>query len=591
MANGFGSLYIGSSGLKSAQNALNTTSNNFANVNTTGYVRQQVIHTDRNYTTFNTTASISDQQSGLGVKIGDVVHARDVFLDKAYRTESGRQAFYAATYEAVDEVYTFYQELEGEAFQDALEDFWESFSELAKAPDDSVNQNLVVQKANLFINRATGVYAGLSDYQSNINTQISDDIDRINELGETIYQLNIEIQKVEAGNVETAMTLRDARDNALDELAGYIDISYKENVDGIVKVSLEGVEFVDEARCYQIGKLKDDRTGFITPYWIHLSEPAKEEYDEVFSYTTEISSELGTDIGELKALVLARGDRAANYRDVLGLTSDQYNRSTADSIATGMSVMLTAEAELDQLVHGIVTAINDLLCPNTEASNLTGLTGGNTLTATDKDGNTYTITENTLLLDTDNCSTGVDKAFPPVELFTRIGTERYTEVEVQNADGTTSTYYLYNEEDPNDTAKQYTLASLSVNDALKEQETLFPHLTQDGQVNYALGEKLASVWSAELLTLNPDDTNRVSFMDYYSNMVGTFGTLGSVYESTSTSLSGTVDSVNNQRAQVIGVSSDEELTKMIKYQNAYNASSRFINVVDEMIEHLLTQLG
>ena len=37
MANGFGSLYVGSSGLKSSQNALNTTANNLANVNTTGY--------------------------------------------------------------------------------------------------------------------------------------------------------------------------------------------------------------------------------------------------------------------------------------------------------------------------------------------------------------------------------------------------------------------------------------------------------------------------------------------------------------------------------------------------------------------------
>ena len=46
------------------------------------------------------------------------------------------------------------------------------------------------------------------------------------------------------------MTLRDERDKALDELASYVDISYKENSDGIVKVSVEGVEFVDEARCY-----------------------------------------------------------------------------------------------------------------------------------------------------------------------------------------------------------------------------------------------------------------------------------------------------------------------------------------------------
>ena len=37
MANGFGSLYIGASGLQNSQNALNTTSNNLANVNNLQY--------------------------------------------------------------------------------------------------------------------------------------------------------------------------------------------------------------------------------------------------------------------------------------------------------------------------------------------------------------------------------------------------------------------------------------------------------------------------------------------------------------------------------------------------------------------------
>ena len=68
-------------------------------------------------------------------------------------------------------------------------------------------------------------------------------------------------------------------------------------------------------------------------------------------------------------------------------------------------------------------------------------------------------------------------------------------------------------------------------------------------------------------------------------------TIANVYGATASSLEGTVSAVNNQRQQVIGVSSDEELTYMIKFQNAYNASSRFINVVDEMIEHLITKLG
>ena len=160
------------SGLQSSQNALNVTSNNLANLDTTGYVRQSVLFADRDYVTFNTTAAISNQQSGLGVTIGDVVHSRDVFLDRLYRTESSRQSFYASTSEALTEVQNYYQELEGQAFQNALTDFWGSFQELYKYPEDSVYQNLVVQKAQLFTSRSSAVYSGLKSYQYNINSQI-----------------------------------------------------------------------------------------------------------------------------------------------------------------------------------------------------------------------------------------------------------------------------------------------------------------------------------------------------------------------------------------------------------------------------------
>ena len=138
MANGFGSLYVGASALQSQQNALNVVANNLSNVNTAGYVRQQVIFADRNYSSF-AQASVSTQRAGLGVDIGDVVHARDVFLDKAYRSETGRQAFYAASYDAVSEVQTYLQEMQGQSFQTALSDLHEAFSEFAKDPSDAVS--------------------------------------------------------------------------------------------------------------------------------------------------------------------------------------------------------------------------------------------------------------------------------------------------------------------------------------------------------------------------------------------------------------------------------------------------------------------
>lgn len=588
MANGFGSLYVGASGLQNSQNALNTTANNLANVDTKGYVRQQVLFADRDYITFNTTAAISKQQSGLGVQIADVVHSRDFFLDRAYRTSAGRQAYYQATYDTALEVETYFQELEGQTFQSSMEDFWVSFQELSKAPGDSVNQNLVIQKAQLFLQRAGSVYDGLKDYQHNINTQISDHIDRVNELGKTIHELNLEIQKVESGGLETAMTLRDARDLALDELSSLVEVEYHETDNGSVKVSVEGVEFVDEITYHPIEKKYDEITGFITPYWGYLSDADRGKYVDVFEFKTEISTENENDMGKLKALVLSRGDHVANYTDVAGMDKETFNKTT------GMSIMLSAQAELDQLIHGVVTALNDLLSPTVSAGKKIGEIGGGatTLQVTLPDGTTKTIDANTKILDADNCAVGSDKKLPPQELFVRVGTERYTEATYTDAKGQKHTIYIYNEEDPTDPSKQYTIDSLKVNEKLIEQENLLPHLMQkDGKVDYELGKKLAAIWDKELLVLNPNDTKPCSFKDYYGAMAGEMATIANVYGATASSLEGTVSAVNNQRQQVIGVSSDEELTYMIKFQNAYNASSRFINVVDEMIEHLITKLG
>ena len=152
MASGMEGLFIGSSAIRTAQNAINTVANNLANVNTGGYVRQQVVQADQKYNRFGTGA-ISNQYAGLGVGIGEIVHARDNFVDTAYRQESGRQSYYEAYYDAINEVESLYQEIEGEAFQETLvgeNSLWTAFQTLSEDPSDSVSQNLVVQKASLF---------------------------------------------------------------------------------------------------------------------------------------------------------------------------------------------------------------------------------------------------------------------------------------------------------------------------------------------------------------------------------------------------------------------------------------------------------
>jgi flagellar hook-associated protein 1 FlgK len=49
--------------------------------------------------------------------------------------------------------------------------------------------------------------------------------------------------------------------------------------------------------------------------------------------------------------------------------------------------------------------------------------------------------------------------------------------------------------------------------------------------------------------------------------------------------------VEDARTQVTGVSSEEELSNMIRFQSAYNASSRYVTAVAEMLEYLIMKLG
>jgi len=50
-------------------------------------------------------------------------------------------------------------------------------------------------------------------------------------------------------------------------------------------------------------------------------------------------------------------------------------------------------------------------------------------------------------------------------------------------------------------------------------------------------------------------------------------------------------SVTNQRTSVSGVSLDEEMTNLIRYQHAYSGSSRVITAMDEALDVLINRTG
>lgn len=570
MANGFGSLYIGTTGIKTYQNALNTTANNLANVDTKGYVRQQVVFSDKHYTVFQAgTTRTNVNQSGLGVDIGDVAHVRDIFLDKAYRLENGRQAFYDVCHTTATQVEDQFQEMNGEEFKQCVQDLSKAFQELAKAPGDSVNQNLVIQKSELFLERAKTLYADLQGYQANMNEQIKEAVERVNEIGKRIYDLNLYVQKVECSGVETAMTARDERDALLDELSTYGTVATREDSQGFLHVDFQSIEFVQEYGCNEIALQTGKGTGFFTPYWPQLSDIPHDNFYPVFSMDGEISAELNSDIGSIKALLYQRGDNYGRWSDIA--TEEAYAKIQD-------CTMMETEAELDMLVHTVVSTLNDLFCPNIAIKQ--------PMYYYDTNGMLTELPAGSLILDVNKADVGADKELPPQELFTRNGTSRYTTV--KGEDG--KNIYIYNPENIDKTDTIYQLGSIEVNLRLKQQETLLPTFKQDGAVDYGMAQSIVDAWQHQGMSLNPNDKSLSTFEEYYDKMIIDLGTKGNIYNSESETLLASAASLDNQRTQVMGVSSDEELTKMIRYQSAYNAASRYISVISEMTQTIVSGL-
>ncbi len=593
----FSGLYVGKSGLQSSQNALNTVAHNLSNINTPGYVRQQVAKTDINYNTISTTPANADIQIGLGVQYSECRHIRDEFLDMIYRSESGRSDFYETSYSAILEMEDILGELDGAAFKESVEGLWTAMEELSKSPNDSTYISLFVQKCAGFAENASAVYKSFIEYQNNLNLQIRDIANEMNDIGERIVWLNKEIAKIEVGGIEHANDLRDERDSLLDTLAGFGNITYDEDIYGRVTVRFNGVDFVTENSSYKVGLHQDLETGFYTPYWeqnvvYHLDEDGERVADYSVAYlfdpTETVSTEKDTDIGALRALLLARGDHVANYTDMetdqmtdhklesLGITMHQYDEEAGlkyynDYIAN--SIVMNIQAEFDNLVHGIVTKINDVLANACEP-------------------------ENGYLCNPDGT---------PMQMFLKAMDEpyekvKYTEAEAEaarqngeklyriyNEDGTqTDEYWRFVEEDPEATETLYNCASLQINQELVQTPTKLGFKKEDESADYDLGGAFIKAFEDAALYLNPLATKETSYQNCYTDMVNQMASMGSVFKGLYEFQQLSVQQVESNRQSVIGVSSDEELEHMIMYQNAYNAASRYINTLNTLMDSVLS---
>lgn len=646
MANGMSSLMVGASGLKTAQAALNTTAHNLSNINTTGYTRQQIGFKDNLYVKYNNLSSPVSSTYGLGVGVQAIRRIRDEFIDKAYRNENGRLGYYNSQYKAVEEIEDLFGEMQGVTYQECMIGLSDAINELSKEPGSTVKRSALIQSASAFMTRSDAVYKGLKDYQQTLNTQVLNIINSVNDLSEKIHELNKQISKIESTGLESANDLRDQRDAALDELSQYVSISYYETENGAVMVSAESMPLVTDTSVTKMSYKTLDGTNLYVPTFPAFERDVYPE-EELYSSTT-------LDKGQLKGLLLARGSVNVDYSDVpvkpdknddKYLTNGTFDQSAYDKDYAlyeqkqayynkyiEPSAILSAIAGLDKLVNGICTTLNQVLCPTKELTTTDPLLDakgkeyipdyyeynktqkselydgkGNLVKGIDNGDGTYTYKSLEKLYEDDKATKAVkpDKYYYSVldedktdygnddnhtigeGIFKRETTEDF--VDYTDAQG--NKYKLYNNRNQNGQRSDYTLGNIMINPTVSQDVSKMPMTNKQGKEDISRGQALMDAWNADFASLNPESYAVGNFESFYNNFTSDFATIGDVLSDFVDHQQTMVNGYDNQRQQSEGVSSDEELQKMIKYQQSYNAASRYINVVSEMLEHIVTSLG
>ncbi len=87
------------------------------------------------------------------------------------------------------------------------------------------------------------------------------------------------------------------------------------------------------------------------------------------------------------------------------------------------------------------------------------------------------------------------------------------------------------------------------------------------------------------------DDGKVSFGEYFGAVVAEMGVEGEMAKKMKTNNEVLRKAIDNERERVKGVSLDEEMANMIKYQHAFNASARVLTAVDDMIGRVIDRLG
>ena len=251
----FSGLSTSITGLFAHRQRIDTISENVANVDTPGYVRQRADLT-----------SIDSRYPGLfsgaggnnGGVSADVTRQWDELLDSAAKQALSRSSGLETQAQILDGIESELGSLESGNLAGKLQQLWNSFDDLANDPADLAVRNVVLGNVENVASELRAQAGGLDQLRDREVQRLTTGVDRVNELASTIAELDLGIAAGTASGSPPS-GLIDQRDRLVTELTSLVSATVGYDADGQVRLSVDGHLLVGQgqARTIELATVPD----------------------------------------------------------------------------------------------------------------------------------------------------------------------------------------------------------------------------------------------------------------------------------------------------------------------------------------------
>lgn len=616
MPSTFFGLTIGKTGINAAQSGINTTAHNAANATTKGFSRQVVSQKATTPISVYSRAGMA----GTGVEVTSVKRVRNEYYDEKYRVCNTSYGEYNTKEYYLSSIENYFSEVDPDTqgLTATLTSFKTTLETLKDNPSDSTTRMAAVEYADSLTDYIQYMSTSLQKVQREANTDIKTTAERINSIAAQIATLNKQINTLELQS-GTANDLRDERDLLIDELSEYANISVNEinvgdnttvvhqytvlldgktlvdtynyntlkitaetnkvnqnDIDNLYTLSWKDGQDFDSASPTLGGKLQalfevrdgNNETNFVGSCegasagdeFIRITGTNCNKLDQLNIPASDGTIKVGNKIYYYESFTVDI-DEDGNYAYTFeGLSDDSGNEMLTLDVQEGTKVSIGSsidykgipyyQAQLNEFCRTFAKTMNAI---HNTGQDLNGDAGLDFFTGTD------IVTGENLNL------------FEDITSFYSLGTATEKLEDDEEGAQTGASYY------------NVTALNFCVNKAIKSdvQKVACASNIVDGVESTDVLDKMIAVLSDNGVFKQGTPSQ---FLETFTANIGVDNAQAKLF---SQSQSNILSAIDEQRMAISSVDEDEEAMNFVKYQNAYELSSKIISTMAELYDVLL----